>query len=549
MTSFPSSISSELAAPLDKPWHRDAFIDASHRIAQLGYCEWDYANGCIISCTPQYAEIFGMTIDEVIESQSSWELVLEQLHPDDRAGYARSHEKHLGQGTHEIEYRIFRKDGQIRNIKEVGIVFFDENGEPAESMGMLQDITEQKERIRDLENRDEMARQVETITDIGHFIWDVFGQKYRYISPGYARILGEDQGSLRSNVSSLDDYLAEIHEDDRQRVFETYRDKFRDVDGMVIEYRVRHSGGSYRWVREKSISVKDTTNDIDQVIGVIQDVSEQKKSEKSLRESKNMLESEVKARTQKLSETVDKLNREMGERNIISSELETKNAELERFTYTVSHDLKSPLVTIRGFLGLLEKDINANDGKRIAEDIEKLKSATDTMGMLLNDLLELSRVGKIMGEPVDCSLSVLVNRALELLQTDIDQHEVQISIEDLPGVHGDEIRLIEVFLNLIENSIKFMGDQESPQVRISAKSVHGMIYCSVRDNGIGIAEQYQEQIFELFERLDTGVSGTGVGLALVKRIVEIHDGEIWVESDGPGTGCTVSFTLPPSREL
>jgi len=529
---------------LHKPWHRDAFIDATHRIAQLGYCEWDYLNGRIISCSSHYAEIFGMSIEEVIESQSTWEKVLEQLHPEDRARYAKSHNEQMSNGTHEIEYRAFRKDGAIRHIREVGIVFFDDNGNPAESMGLLQDITEQKERIQDLENRDAMARQVETITDIGHFIWDIKGERFRYTSPGYHGILGTDPETHPETIRSFDDFLLYVHEDDREQLCEEYRQQYENKTDLVTDYRFRHTDNDFRWIREKSVVVNDSTSGIYQSIGVLQDITEQKRTEQILREARTSLEAEVVSRTQKLSETVDRLNREMQEREIISSELEMKNAELERFTYTVSHDLKSPLVTIKGFLGLLERDIEANDRLRVKQDIEKLKSATDTMGLLLDDLLELSRVGRVMGEPVTCGLADIVNQAIALVKADLDKVGAEIVIDDLPQVTVDETRIIEVFLNLIENSIKFMGGREPATIHISAKPVDGMICCSVRDNGIGIDEGYHEQVFELFERLDAQIQGTGVGLALVKRIVEIHGGEIWVESEGAGMGCTMLFTLP-----
>ena len=531
---------------LEKPWHRDAFIDASHRIARLGYCEWDYPNGCIISCTPHYAEIFGMSIAEVIDSQSSWEKVLLQLHPDDRERYARSHDHVMGQGMHEIEYRAYRKDGALRHIREVGIVFFDEAGEPAESMGLLQDITEQKERMQDLENRDAVARQVESITDIGHYIWDIVAERYRYMSQGYARILGVDREAHQQEITSLDDYLAFVHDDDRQRLIDGYLDNLETEEDLVIEYRLRRSDGDYRWVRETSTIGMDSARGGKQAIGVIQDITEHKLSEQLLLRAKDSLEAEVAARTQKLSETVDRLNREIGEREAVSSELEARNAELERFTYTVSHDLKSPLVTLKGFLGLLEKDLEANDRMRITQDIEKLKSATDTMGMLLNDLLELSRVGRVIGETVDCSLTGLARSAVEMVRADIDDNGIEVVVEQMPEIHADESRLVEVFVNLIENAIKFRGQQSAPSIRITAEPLDGMICCSVSDNGIGIAEQFHGQVFGLFERLDAQVGGTGIGLALVKRIVEIHGGRIWVESDGAGRGCTMRFTMPPA---
>ena len=238
------------------------------------------------------------------------------------------------------------------------------------------------------------------------------------------------------------------------------------------------------------------------------------------------------------------LNQEMGKREKVSLELENKNAELERFTYTVSHDLKTPLITIKGFLGLLGKDIYANDEDLVKADIEKINTAADTMAKLLEDLLELSRIGRVMGDPVTCNLTAVAKQAIELVQLSIDEHGIEIVLDDMPDVEGDKTRLIEVYLNLIENAIKFKGDQISPRIHIGSAEKDGMICCFVRDNGVGIDAKYHDQIFRLFERLNTDVGGTGIGLALVKRIVEVHGGKIWVESDGLTLGSAIWFTLP-----
>lgn len=233
------------------------------------------------------------------------------------------------------------------------------------------------------------------------------------------------------------------------------------------------------------------------------------------------------------------------EREALIQELEAKNSELERFTYTVSHDLKSPLVTIRGFLGLLEKDMARGDTERVTRDLKFIYDATDKMQLLLNDLLELSRIGRLVNPPEEVSLSELVRQAADLVAGQIARRGVQLQIApNLPTVYGDRPRLLEVFQNLIDNAVKFMGNQPAPRLEIGCWQFDQETVCYVRDNGIGIEPRFHDKIFGLFERLDPALDGTGIGLALVKRIIEMHGGRIWVESDGIGTGAAFHFTLP-----
>ena len=234
-----------------------------------------------------------------------------------------------------------------------------------------------------------------------------------------------------------------------------------------------------------------------------------------------------------------------GERENLIAELENKNAELERFTYTVSHDLKSPLITIRGFLGFLKEDSKSNNQVRLDSDIQRITDATDKMQRLLNDLLELSRVGRLVNKPREVDFNDLIAETLELLHGRISQGNVAVSVaENLPSVYGDHQRLLEVMQNLIDNAAKFMGDQPSPRIEIGQRGEHeGMPLFYVKDNGIGIAPEFRENIFGLFNKLDARSEGTGIGLALVKRIIEFHRGAIWVESE-LGRGSTFFFTLP-----
>ena len=248
---------------------------------------------------------------------------------------------------------------------------------------------------------------------------------------------------------------------------------------------------------------------------------------------------------EQLNQQIAERRRAEEEREVFVQELEAKNAELERFTYTVSHDLKSPLVTIKGFVGLLEQDTARGRTERMKTDIAQINRAVDTMYQLLSDLLELSRVGRLMNSPEAVSLSELAREAAEVAAGNIVARGVGIKIAPaMPMVYGDRIRLLEVMQNLLQNAVKFMGDQPSPLVEIGAGEADDDVICFIRDNGIGIAPQYHEKVFGLFERLNTGTEGTGIGLALVKRIVEVHGGRVWVESEGEGCGTTFWFTLP-----
>jgi PAS domain S-box-containing protein len=225
-------------------------------------------------------------------------------------------------------------------------------------------------------------------------------------------------------------------------------------------------------------------------------------------------------------------------------ELKTKNEELQSFTYTVSHDLKAPLVTIAGFLGYLEQDTRKGDIDRLNKDILRINEAVSKMQRLLNELLELSRIGRLMNPPEVVPFEEIVREALSLVEGRLQARQVQVQVEaGLPLVYGDRVRLVEIVQNLVDNASRSMGDQLDPRIDIGVEIQGIRSTFFVRDNGIGIEPEYHERIFGLFNKLDANSEGTGIGLALVKRIVEVHGGKVWVESQGKGKGSTFYFTL------
>jgi signal transduction histidine kinase len=261
-------------------------------------------------------------------------------------------------------------------------------------------------------------------------------------------------------------------------------------------------------------------------------------------------------RTTNLEALNRQLRQEMSERHRVERErkelirqLEAKNAELERLTYTVSHDLKAPLITIRGFLGYLEKDALAGNQERVRADIARIVEAADKMQHLLRELLELLRIGQLTETPQEVLFGEVVQEALNNVEGRLMANNVGVWVEpDLPPVYGDRTRLVEVVQNLVDNAAKFIGNQPNPQIEIGKRGEEkGSPVFFVRDNGIGILPKHQERIFDLFHKLDSQNEGTGIGLAIVKRIVEVHGGRIWVESYGQGMGSTFCFTLSMAK--
>jgi len=239
------------------------------------------------------------------------------------------------------------------------------------------------------------------------------------------------------------------------------------------------------------------------------------------------------------------LQKELVERKKLISELEANNAELERFTYTVSHDLRNPLVTIKGFLGMLQKDLRDGRQDRTTSDFQRISNAADKMHALLSDLLQLSRIGRVVNPFGEVDLIKLTADSLENLDARIRSKSVTVKISpDLPVVFGDRLRLGEVLENLIDNAAKYSGDQPKPIIEIGTREMQGGLVIFVKDNGIGIEPQHLSKIFGLFDKLDPISEGTGIGLAIVKRIIETHGGKVWVESEGLGKGATFCFTLP-----
>lgn len=275
----------------------------------------------------------------------------------------------------------------------------------------------------------------------------------------------------------------------------------------------RAKDGSLYWVDTTIVPFVDSNGKTTQYVSIRTDVSEHK-----LAESKIMS---------------------------INDELRSKNAEMEQFAYTVSHDLKSPTVTIRGYVGFLKQDIDREKYDRVDGFVDSIIRATEKMRCTIDDLLELSRIGRVTHDLTTVDLEGLVRLVVTEMSPQCEQIGAVITVDDeLPPIHGDRVRIEQVLQNLISNAFKYAHcDERTLRINVSARIEGGMVQLCVADNGPGVEPEFAEKVFGLFERLKSGPDGTGIGLAIVRRITELHGGRAWVE-EAPGGGAAFIATFP-----
>lgn len=480
--------------------------------ARMGTWEWNLETGQI-SWSDQIEPMFGLQPGEF---DGKYETYLSLIHPDDLSQVRDAIAEVLANPSAElvVEHRLLRPDREIHWLEGRGKVHRDSAGKPTRLAGTVVDITDRKGSEQALRQAEEKYRNIVEYAVFGIFQSLPDGH-YISVNTAMAHLHGYD--TPEEMLKSITDIGSQIYVDasDRERFANLLK-----AEGAVYGFEARNhrKDGSIIWISCNARAVKDERSHILYYEGTVEDISDRKTA--------------------------------TAERERLLGELSAKNAELERFVYTVSHDLKSPLVTIVGFLGFLEEDFKTADMDAFHRDMDRIYRATFKMQDLLMDLLDLSRVGRMMNEPVDVSFDALVTDAVELTQGRLHERGVQINIQPgMPHVFGDAKRLLELVQNLIDNAAKYMGSQPEPRIEIGCGGHEkGMPVFYVRDNGMGISPEHHDRIFGLFNKLDPNVEGTGVGLALVKRIVEFHGGRIWVESE-IGKGSTFFFTLPLPQQV
>jgi PAS domain S-box-containing protein len=604
----------------------DLSLDAVYRL-DLGTGRFDYISPVNELLTGFSAEEFGAF---------SLEEFTGRIHPDDRdrlgAIIASAMKGTFATTSGPIEYRFLHRDGSYRWLSDHFTFQTDTDGRPRYRVGVVRDVTRQKEIEAALRESEERLRLAQEAAGIG--IWD------RDIATDRVTVTSEviERYGLKAEaMRTYGDWIRFTHPDDRRRLEEARHAAIAAGEPLDLEFRVVTPSGEARWIQLKGRVVPDSHGDPARVIGVIIDITGRKHAEEALAESeakyRNLVELSpdailihldgmivfanpaavalvgssgmddlvgrpvleiVHPRTQQrvewnieadlrgeaspltatdvvrrdgttvtvqgrgamipfggrpavqvvLRDVTEQLRAE-AERARFTEELQRSNEELQRFAYVASHDLQEPLRSIVSFSQLLERRYGGKLDQDADEFIGFIVEGGNRMQRLIEDLLTFSRVATQARPLAPTDAGEVVADVIHAMETPICEAGATVTVEALPTVKADAAQLAQVFTNLIGNALKYRRPDVPPEVRISAERTGRVWRFSVADNGIGIEAEYFGRIFVIFQRLHTReeFGGTGIGLAIVKRIIDRHGGKVWVEST-PGEGTTFFFTLP-----
>jgi PAS domain S-box-containing protein len=406
----------------------------------------------------------------------------------------------------ELEKRYLRKDGSVVWVHFTMTVERDAKGAPLYEIAVYEDITQQLEtqlRLRESEARFRQTFEL-AASGIGH----VRDGRFVRVNRSLCEIFGYAEGEL------LGRHVKELSHPEDRDVSDAPRERIRrgEAESARFEKRYLRADGAVIWCEVAVALVRDVYGVPQYEVAIFDEVTDRKKAEARLREA--------------------------------HEELKRSNAELEQFAYVASHDLQEPLRMVASYAQLLGRRYEAKLDGDAREFMAYIVDGASRMKQLIEDLLAYSRVGTKGAEFKRVNAEDALKRALFNLRVAIQEAGAVVTNDPLPALSGDEVQLGQLLQNLMSNALKFRSDSV-PRIHIGVTESAKEYTFEVRDNGIGIEPQYYERIFMVFQRLHNKgeYPGTGIGLAICKKVVERHGGRIWVESR-PGAGSSFYFTLP-----
>ena len=400
-------------------------------------------------------------------------------------------------------------DGRIRCLKAYGLVQRDNENEPQRLIGINFDITDRKLAEEHLLKSDTHLKTAQRIGKLGSWEFEVNTGKLTW-SDEVFRIYGLEPSA---NPPDYEQLRLFIHPEDWQNFDQTVQAAMSLEQSYDLEHRIIQPNGTLIYVMARGEMIYNVSGQLTHIIGTAIDITDRKLAEAQILHTAN--------------------------------QLANTNRELESFSYSVSHDLRAPLRHMNGFVNALHQRLKAHEAlqdPKVTHYLQVIEKSSQKMGHLIDGLLMLSRFGRRPLESKQISIRDLVDEAIEIIRTDPHHnHLVEFAIGDLPTTVGDHTLLQQVFLNLIGNAVKFSRNHPQPYVEIDSLQDQTI---RIRDNGVGFQMEYADKLFGAFQRLhnDSEFEGTGIGLAIVQRIVQRHGGSIWAEGY-PDQGATFFIKL------
>jgi PAS domain S-box-containing protein len=418
----------------------------------------------------------------------------------------------------DLELQVVTAKGKQQWIRCIGESERDANDTCLRIYGSYQDIHRQKTVEEELRLSNERFEKVTQATNDAIWDYDVAQNQLQW-GKGFLTLFGYDPDKVKPDFHFL---VSKIHSQDRDRVFGRIQEYMQDPTKVnwFEEFQFEKSDGTFAYVIDRAIFIRDANNQVIRVVGAMTDISYRKVMEDSLRKLNQQLENHAR-------------------------ELALSNKELEQFAYVTSHDLQEPLRMINSFLVLLQKKYGDKLDAKAQQYIHFATDGALRMRQIILDLLEFSRVGVHLDRLEIVDLNEVVNEVRSLQRRKIEDLKAEIKSDTLPVIESYKSPIIQVFHNLIGNALKYADSSRVARIHVKYEDKQMYHRFLVADNGIGIDSEYHEKIFIIFQRLHSKekYSGTGMGLAIVKKIVENLGGSVGVEST-PGEGSTFWFTIP-----